>query len=361
LAYYTNIVSVIVIFRGNDLEVEVIFIMNNCDRGQIIPEFLTPPIKHDNRKLFVGGLPTKVTKRELKCFFEQFGKVIHSFIVVDKNSYRSRGFGFVIFASEEDATALLKHCLTQSALTLQFTNAKTPHATALLTPVSETASYVYIRGQKCELKVCTPKVHNDGYWNADHRLPRNDNSRYGRDRRQTSSSCNRMYQHHHQPKKNHCIEDHQHAVRNGRQYGVVNERIVHSGHPSLGGQAALSHYLPPQVSNSSQDCNPGFSTGTSSSRYQPQQPGWYAHQPKVNRHGFPTPYNKYPLYGNVASPLDVPQNKMLPQGAAGPSEYYGRMTAPATSHPSANNTSGCLISYEYPCHQHRSHQYILET
>lgn len=41
-----------------------------------------------------------VTVREFTPFFEQFGEVIDSVVMHDRQSRRSRGFGFVTFASE---------------------------------------------------------------------------------------------------------------------------------------------------------------------------------------------------------------------------------------------------------------------
>lgn len=66
-----------------------------------------PATQHDNRKLFVGGLPTNVTESTFLKFFEQFGEVIDSVVMIDRTTKRSRGFGFVTFASETVAQSLL--------------------------------------------------------------------------------------------------------------------------------------------------------------------------------------------------------------------------------------------------------------
>lgn len=56
-------------------------------------------------KLYVGGLPFKMTNHELKEMFEPFGTVTDAFIVMDKyyDPPRSRGFGFVTFDDPEAA------------------------------------------------------------------------------------------------------------------------------------------------------------------------------------------------------------------------------------------------------------------
>jgi len=54
-------------------------------------------------KLFVGSLPWSVNDDELKETFEKHGTVVSAKIVTDRNSGRSRGFGFVEMESSEDA------------------------------------------------------------------------------------------------------------------------------------------------------------------------------------------------------------------------------------------------------------------
>eukprot|EP00986_Skeletonema_menzelii_P012254 scaffold6677_cov155-Skeletonema_menzelii.AAC.23 len=66
-----------------------------------------PATKHDNRKLFVGGLPNEVTDYSFLQFFQQYGEVVDSIVLLDRRTKRSRGFGFVTFADESVANALL--------------------------------------------------------------------------------------------------------------------------------------------------------------------------------------------------------------------------------------------------------------
>lgn len=54
-------------------------------------------------KLFVGNLPYSMTSDDLRQAFSKVGAVADANIVSDKMSGRSRGFGFVEMASEEDA------------------------------------------------------------------------------------------------------------------------------------------------------------------------------------------------------------------------------------------------------------------
>jgi len=54
-------------------------------------------------KLYVGGLPYSVQEDALKELFAQAGTVVSAVIIMDKMSGRSKGFGFVEMATEEEA------------------------------------------------------------------------------------------------------------------------------------------------------------------------------------------------------------------------------------------------------------------
>lgn len=59
------------------------------------------------KKIFVGGIPSSVSEDELKNFFSKYGKVLEHQIIRDHETNRSRGFGFVIFDSEEVVDEML--------------------------------------------------------------------------------------------------------------------------------------------------------------------------------------------------------------------------------------------------------------
>lgn len=62
-----------------------------------------------NNKLFVGNLPYTATEEELKEAFAQAGTVVSVKIIMDRDTGRSKGFGFVEMSSEAEAgTALEK-------------------------------------------------------------------------------------------------------------------------------------------------------------------------------------------------------------------------------------------------------------
>ncbi|KAH6809069.1 glycine-rich RNA-binding protein 4 [Perilla frutescens var. frutescens] len=58
-------------------------------------------------KLFVGGLAYGTDEQSLKEAFASFGEVTEARIINDRDTGRSRGFGFVNFASDESASTAL--------------------------------------------------------------------------------------------------------------------------------------------------------------------------------------------------------------------------------------------------------------
>ena len=59
-------------------------------------------------KLFVGSLPWSINDEELKVTFEKHGTVVSAKVVTDRDTSRSRGFGFVEMESSSDATNAIK-------------------------------------------------------------------------------------------------------------------------------------------------------------------------------------------------------------------------------------------------------------
>ena len=52
------------------------------------------------KKLFVGGLNWKTTDEGLRAAFDQFGEITEAKVITDRDSGRSRGFGFVTFVDD---------------------------------------------------------------------------------------------------------------------------------------------------------------------------------------------------------------------------------------------------------------------
>lgn len=56
-----------------------------------------------SNKLYVGNLSFRVTSEDLQEYFAAAGTVESANVVIDRETGRSRGFGFVEMATEDDA------------------------------------------------------------------------------------------------------------------------------------------------------------------------------------------------------------------------------------------------------------------
>lgn len=69
-----------------------------CSVQQIDPKRAIPRQEHQRAtKLFIGGLAGSVTSESMREFFSQFGKVVDATVMLDRETGRSKGFGFVSF------------------------------------------------------------------------------------------------------------------------------------------------------------------------------------------------------------------------------------------------------------------------
>lgn len=94
-------------------------------------------------KVFVGGIAADVTPEEFRSFFEKFGSIIDSQLMINKDTGKSRGYGFVTYDSAEAVARVTKH------------------------------TYVMFHGKKMEIKKAEPRnqhMKNQGrsYDNSNH-------------------------------------------------------------------------------------------------------------------------------------------------------------------------------------------------
>jgi RNA recognition motif-containing protein len=69
--------------------------------SNVLEEFFSMPTN-----IYVGNLSFKTTETELEHLFSQFGPVSHVNIIQDRETGRSRGFGFVEMESEHANVAI---------------------------------------------------------------------------------------------------------------------------------------------------------------------------------------------------------------------------------------------------------------
>ncbi|HEY5501925.1 MAG TPA: RNA-binding protein [Candidatus Anoxymicrobiaceae bacterium] len=58
-------------------------------------------------KVYVGNLPYAATDDDLRTEFSQFGTVDSADVIIDRNTGRSKGFGFVEMSDDNEAKAAI--------------------------------------------------------------------------------------------------------------------------------------------------------------------------------------------------------------------------------------------------------------
>ena len=65
-------------------------------------------------KLYVGNLPFSISDEELAQAFQRFGTVTSAKVILDRDSGRSKGFGFVEMGSDDEAQQAIEGMNGQS-------------------------------------------------------------------------------------------------------------------------------------------------------------------------------------------------------------------------------------------------------
>ena len=58
-------------------------------------------------RLYVGGLPYQTTEQDLIDLFDQIGQVIQATVITDRETGRSKGFGFVEMSNDQEAQSAI--------------------------------------------------------------------------------------------------------------------------------------------------------------------------------------------------------------------------------------------------------------
>jgi cold-inducible RNA-binding protein len=84
------------------------------------------------QKLFVGGLPFSTSNDQLRGLFTEYGEVVSATVVTDRDTGRSRGFGFVEMSTTESAEEAINRLNGRDyeGRRLQVEKAKSPAAGA---------------------------------------------------------------------------------------------------------------------------------------------------------------------------------------------------------------------------------------
>ena len=58
--------------------------------------------------IYVGNLPYSTTDADLQALFQDFGSVESAKVIIDRESQRSKGFGFVEMANSDEANKAIE-------------------------------------------------------------------------------------------------------------------------------------------------------------------------------------------------------------------------------------------------------------
>jgi RNA recognition motif-containing protein len=64
-------------------------------------------LEKNNVRLYVGRLPYHMTDQDLADLFRQYGQVLSAAVIVDRDTGRSKGFGFVEMSTVQEARAAM--------------------------------------------------------------------------------------------------------------------------------------------------------------------------------------------------------------------------------------------------------------
>ena len=59
-------------------------------------------------RLYVGGLPYQTTEQDLIDLFQQVGHVTEASVITDRDTGRSKGFGFVEMSDDQEARTAIE-------------------------------------------------------------------------------------------------------------------------------------------------------------------------------------------------------------------------------------------------------------
>lgn len=261
-----------------------------------------PSTLKDPRKLFVGGLPADITNDEFHLFFSQFGEVLDSVVMFDRETKRSRGFGFVTYVDP----AVCDHLLSFGGR---------PHDEEKVEGSNSQKSVVRtgrleMRGKLIEIKEAEPKSGNgtNRRFGGSTSIP-GQNNRYPLVGTENILYGNRNFQFD--------VNAYVWPQNNGAPYGVMYDPAAAAA-TSYGYETTFPEYMPPMLYFSPPPTNTMSSPVTihhpmpsiMSTEYQHQQGMSSGYRAVPNAHYFYPPSlpgycdnssNSYPLVGNTVS------------------------------------------------------------
>ncbi|RNA41582.1 heterogeneous nuclear ribonucleo at isoform E [Brachionus plicatilis] len=86
------------------------FELSQPEFAQPLPESESQSLEPEQfRKVFIGGLSYKTDDEKFKAYFSKYGELVDYVVMKDKESGKSRGFGFVTYANSAQVDELMRN------------------------------------------------------------------------------------------------------------------------------------------------------------------------------------------------------------------------------------------------------------
>ena len=86
-------------------------------------------------KVFVGGLAWETQRDTMRRHFEQFGDILEAVVITDKNTGRSKGYGFVSTPTLSYLSISQEEILIVEVVSLEWWTTKVNHAIVVCEPL----------------------------------------------------------------------------------------------------------------------------------------------------------------------------------------------------------------------------------
>lgn len=89
-------------FHRYDLNGRFLTVSKAAKKGSKPPRESPPRVYEPRSRIYVGNLPWSVDDARLEQVFSEYGTIVSARVVFDRETQRSRGFGFVVMSSEAE-------------------------------------------------------------------------------------------------------------------------------------------------------------------------------------------------------------------------------------------------------------------
>lgn len=103
--FEADVASAIALDGGDIVPVDASLAAARAADPRVAASAAAAAVSAEGVKLYVGGLPPRVNAAALERLFEPYGDVLDAVVVSDRDTRRSRGFGFVTLRGEGPARA----------------------------------------------------------------------------------------------------------------------------------------------------------------------------------------------------------------------------------------------------------------